>query len=338
MEAEIANRFALYAASRKERAEIEYESYFDGFATAQDGLSAVPGDAACGQGTAKDPGAVWFDRKQDERHERRFFQAFYDSFADSEKRARENQTKAFLAAEASFRNCLAQDERSEWASLCRGFGRVLGVCQPSLLFVNALDAEKDEAVQRRVLSGSYFDVLLEACVLQEIMMRRYMEFVEESRTRQDIQAGEVASWIEARRLQVNHEKDCESQEAEKRRKQRLDYFQWRQQQLYQVFLLERSESQARETLEREERLEAGAVANKYNSSFRSARYAQLRFEDARRALDAVSSRNIATLEATSRSELLREQHDGFRCLGALEVRAYLATSRRQMENECMEAM
>lgn len=324
--------YQLYSARRTEQEESEYQKYFGRCQVTAEDVS-VP---RAPTNVKTNPGEQWYMDRLDERHRSRYFNAFYESFTKSKTQFFASQLAQVCWQEGHSRVNLRECAHAELVSICQGVAPVLEDALPALLAVNELGPADAETIERGLIVREYFSMLIDVCRIEETLARRHIVLSEEALARETIDASEVPQWIEARRLEMDRERASECCEAEEERSRRIAYFCWKQQQLYQAFLLEQSESNDRQTLERRERLDAGAIAGQHSNSMRSARYAQLRYEDTLRALDAETSRCITALEATHRSEVLVGQHDCFRCLGALEVRSYLATTRHQMENEYME--
>lgn len=228
--------------------------------------------------------------------------------------------------ERELRQQLLRHETAELTQIAHLVERVLLPLIPALCDVSPLDLVQQEQVGRWSIIDDYYQLLLDAVELQEMLHRRATCSVVEPQQRKQIEDGEVPHWIEARRLQVMRQ-SRESASANEEQVRRLAHFEHVQQQLYQVFLLEESEHAARMEVERLQRLHVGGLAEVIAKEYRRVRLCQLRYEAARHPLRPSLSYEIAAEEGLHRSMLSQEQAHAFKSIQAAEVRDYLTRVR-----------
>ena len=228
--------------------------------------------------------------------------------------------------ERELRQQLLRHEAAELTQIAHLVERVLLPLIPALCDVSPLDLVQQEQVGRWSIIDDYYQLLLDAVELQEMLHRRATCSVVEPQQRKQIEDGEVPHWIEARRLQVMRQ-SRESASANEEQVRRLAHFEHVQQQLYQVFLLEESEHAARMEVERLQRLHVGGLAEVIAKEYRRVRLCQLRYEAARHPLRPSLSYEIAAEEGLHRSMLSQEQAHAFKSIQAAEVRDYLTRVR-----------
>lgn len=225
--------------------------------------------------------------------------------------------------ERELRDQLVRHEAAEVTQLVHSVEAVLLPLIPALRDVSPLDLVQREQLGRWSIKDDFYQLLLDATELQEMVHRRALCSVEEPQQRKHVEDGEVPHWIETRRLQVMRENQESSSAQSAAQVQRLAYFKHIQQQLYQVFLLEESERADRMEVERLQRLHVGGLAEVISKEYRRVRLLQLRYEAARHPLHPALSQEITAAEGLSRSVLMQEQGHAFRSMQAAEVRDYL---------------
>jgi hypothetical protein len=229
--------------------------------------------------------------------------------------------------EQELRQQLLRHESEELTELTHSVERVLLPLIPALRDVSPLDLVQQELVGRWSIVDDYFQLLLDATELQEMLHRRALCATEEPQQRTRITDSELQHWIEARCVQVMRENQEWAATQSEEQVQRVAYFRHVQQHRCQVFLLEERERADRMEVERLQRLHVGGLAEVIAKEYRRVRLCQLRYEAARLPLRPSLSYEIAAEEGLHRSMLAQEQARAFKHIQAAEVRDYLVRVR-----------
>lgn len=316
---EVAHRYFIFNGRQADQKQLEYRSVMDPHSSKH---------------VTYTPSAQVDNRK----NTMRYFQCFYNSFLYSEQRKLRELLDVIVISEAQIRYQLFQMEQECIAVICRSMAPFLAAVIPSLPFANALFPQDDEQVDRNMILYDYYQMLQEAVVIQEVLHRRCVVFIEEPTERWQIEGSEPSGWIAARRSQVEREEMVKTGCMTLDHKRVMDYIKWYSQQQNQITLFERREMEERMDVERLERLNAGIIADSYASDFRELRYQQLKYELGKRCLNENDVKKLNIDEVTARSHIVFEQFDKFKSIKGSEVKHFLATRRNCLINETVECL
>lgn len=266
----------------------------------------------------------------------RYFQCFYDSFSHLEEKKANELLDCVEKVEADLRCAITQMEKECVAVICRSMAPFLYKCMPSLLLINLLHPADAEHVSRSVIYFDYYQMLLEAATVQEIISRRNIIFSVEPQSRQKIENIEPYEWIAARQRQVNREEAVRTGQNTQDFKKTLDYLRWCEQRQKQLFFFEQSEVEERMDVERLERLHAGLIFELFLSNFREIRYNQCTYSKWKCELNQEDVKHLSKEEFSARSAIMYYQFESFKLIGGMEVRHFLKTRRNTLVNERVE--
>ncbi|GET87478.1 hypothetical protein, conserved [Leishmania tarentolae] len=238
--------------------------------------------------------------------------------------------------ERELRQQLVRHEQEELMQVVGSVNKMWFPGVATLRDAGPVRAVREEAMWRRNIERDYNYLLSSVVQVLEVLHRRSVSFAQEPQCRKQIENAEGQDWIAARRRQVMRETQ-ESAAAEKEdRAARLAYFEYLQQQQYQIFLLEERERDGRMGVERLQRLHAGTIVEEMAKDYRQARLCQLKYEAMRFELQPEVTRDLIADEALHRSRLCHDQALCFKKIRADEVRNYLGSARQELLNQRME--
>lgn len=312
-ETEVLKRFAIHREEWQQRELLGY--------CFQSGLPHVD----CGVGTNY---AVRNRLAQDETSQR----TSYTFDMRLEMREKVKWLNFFHSCECESRSLLERHETEERLTLQRGFATSLGGVLPDLVHASDLDLFDEEWVQRGVIEHSFFDMLLEACSMQETMLRCDMQIRYEPSQREALRSDEVASWISHRQQHLKRKIIEDDYERFMDRLYVQMNFLKDQENAREIFRLHQQEQYERGVVEHQERLSFGFILDEYPSDYIKARICQLRFEMYRRSVD-LSQSTIGVDETTARSQLLLSEKAKFESLHAREVKSFLLARHKLLTRE-----
>lgn len=267
----------------------------------------------------------------------RYYASFYKSFSIRHGECSSTSLMRDLVEyEGELRFQIVANEQEELVRIVSIFEAPFSLGALNLMQQHSLPVDQEERVCRWRILHEYYQMLLEASIVEELLSRRHVEYNLEPTARRQTQGCEADDWIESRKIQLLRMKNEYEETQNRERALRIAYFEWKLQQEYQLFLFEQSEKSDRLEVERQQRLNAGILAGLYNNEFRVANYHQLRYALLRQSLSAEVCREIVAAEARERTFLFCEEVNTFKRIRAAECRSYLTCSRHSLINSSAE--
>jgi hypothetical protein len=240
--------------------------------------------------------------------------------------AAENLVRTHVAAQWRDESSIAYRRHTKFIGLLRGAKQVLSFAE-------------SEKVPRRTLHGLYFAMLLEATIVLESLTRRQIAFIDFTDGLKQMESLEAKEYIYCRRAVTFREEAERAQRILDDREHRLQRIAFDEAQALQRAQFERYHSSENEEVREAEARAWRELELTGEREFRTARLAQLDYEERCRTLEKTRENCDALFypERNVRSSIMAEEDAAFQGFHSREVSSYLATRRNHLINNDVAA-